>query len=408
MILSIVFYIAWVLLIFVHSKRAKSGSFNEDFLCPSATKSLQGLAAAGVFCHHLSQRQTAQALNQIQIFKDIGFLFVALFFFVSGYGLVKSLETKEGYLKTFLKKRLSVVLVPYFIMNIFYIIWHILMKTPMEKSEWVCKILNISLLNDNAWFVPVITIMYLAFYFAFREKSLQSGAADRRELKGFILVFSVIAVQAAWFLFNKHFPWWLGQKDWWKVPGAFQTCAWWKRPVMLWFEGEWWVNSTLTFLFGMIVARRSKKFFAFFTKRYFVKLVLSVLLFAFSTYLMFFCYKHNIHYWLEFGGDNSTKPRLIMFLVQTDMALSFTLLCILLMMKSYANNKVTRFLGNYSLEIYLMQAIPMRTLYLLFNGGKEPMPQADSIIYVILCIVCTLLLALILKFLSKSVLRRFL
>ena len=85
-------------MIFLGGKRADENSFNSDFLSIRATKSLQGLAAFGVLCHHISQTEILQKSGEIQVFKEVGFLFTGIFFFVSGYGLLKSLDTKRDYL----------------------------------------------------------------------------------------------------------------------------------------------------------------------------------------------------------------------------------------------------------------------------------------------------------------------
>ena len=172
-IISIIVYGAWLALLLVGSRRAKLGSFNQDSMSLEATKNLQGLAAIGVICHHLSQPAANSApmaaLGQMQIFREIGFLFVALFFFVSGYGLLKSLESKPGYLNGFLRRRCLPIVVCFYVMNVFYIVWHLLLGTNMPASEWICKITGVALLNDNAWFVPVILVQYLAFYIIFKN-----------------------------------------------------------------------------------------------------------------------------------------------------------------------------------------------------------------------------------------------
>ncbi len=413
-IISIVFYSAWFLMLVIGRTRVDNSIPQKSFLSPAATKSLQGIGAAGVFCHHLSQTRMCHTLGEIQIFFEIGFLFVALFFFASGFGLIKSFNSKKGYLNNFLRHRIPSVVVPYYVMNVFCILWTVfLLQKQMSPSEWICKITGVALLNDNAWFVPVITIMYLAFYFIFKNEKPQDKHA---RTKSFVLIFIVIAVQVGWFLFNKHFPWWLGEKDWWRAEGALWTAPWWKRTVALWFEGEWWVNSTIAFLFGMIVAQYEEKFISFFSRAYWLKLLISVLVFAGSVFLMFWAHEHDIHYWLEFAGDNSTKPRAIMMAINTLMSLSFCLMIILFMFRSYSDNKVTRFLGNYSLEIYLMQVMPMREFQIWFGFADQNLNEARNVgtsfgdrlfvlAYALCTIAATILLAVLLKYLSSRVIK---
>ena len=399
----------------VGSRRAPRGSFNQDFMSLEATKNLQGLAALGVICHHLSQPPQnggpMDALGQMQLFREIGFCFVAIFFFVSGYGLLKSLESKPNYLDKFLRRRVLPIVVCFYVMNLFYIAFHLFLGTNMPVSEWVCKITGVALLNDNAWFVPVIVVMYLAFYAAFK--------GEENGKRAFAFVFVVIALQVGWFMFNKHFPWWLGERDWWKKPGALFMAPWYKRPVALWYEGEWWVNSTIAFFVGMLFARNEKNIFEFLKRAWIVKFVVSILLFAAAFAFKIFLYTKNIHYWLEFGGDNSTLPRALAFCADTSMVITWLLFLCLLRMKIWTKNRVFEFWGNHSLEFYLMQAIPLRAFSILFgwsdksfrakeglalSGWKD---QLMALAYLVLAIAVTMLLGIAVKFLTQSIVRFF-
>lgn len=401
-VITVFYYIAFALIVFAGGSRAAKGTCNSEFLSPRATKSLQGFAAIGVLSHHLAQREIFEKqLGEIQAFTYIGFLFVGIFFFVSGYGLIKSLDTKPNYLDGFLKKRCVPILVTYYVMNAFCIIWHLLLGTKMSASEWICKITGVALLNDNAWFVPVILIMYLAFYFIFKNVKNRKTA--------FALIFLVVAAQIGWFLFNKHFPWWLGEKDWWKGSGLW-TAPWWKKPVALWYEGEWWVNSTICFFVGMLVAQNEKKFFEFFSKFYWIKFAAVFTLAAVFMWQGLWA-NTNISYWREFGPnpDNTTLPRLQMITVQTLQVIFFVLFIVVFMMKFFADNKITRWFGKYSLEIYLMQVIPIRTIPNFIKFENMDMTLFSSrmwaFLYIVLVIAISILLAIVLKWCSAKVLK---
>lgn len=402
-IVSVCFYAFWIFAIFIDGSGAKENSFNSDFLSLRATKSLQGLAAMGVICHHIAQINLTQHSGEIQIFRDIGFLFVGLFFFTSGFGLIKSIDTKPNYLNGFLKRRALPVFITYYVMNAFYIIWHLLLKTEFSTSQWICKILGISLLNDNAWFVPVILILYLAFYFIFKK-------IKNRKIC-FALIFIVIAVQVGWFLFNKHFVWWIGPENWWWNPQGhidFSNAPWWQQIGELWFEGEWWVNSTICFLLGMLIAQNEKKFFEFFVKNYWMKFFALFSLVVISMWIGLWSL-YGISYWREFGGDNSTLPRAQMFFIQSVQIILFVIFIIVFMMKFFADNKVTRFFGNYSLEIYLMQAIPLRQGAKFFDADKMDYSLVSTkllvLLYVVLVIAISIIFALILKFISARIVK---
>lgn len=414
-IISIIVYGAWIALLLVGSRRAKLGAFNQDFMSLEATKNLQGLAALGVICHHLSQPPQnggpMDALGQMQFFREIGFWFVAIFFFVSGYGLLKSLDTKPGYLNGFLRRRCLPIVVCFYVMNAFYIAWHLLLGTNMTASEWICKITGVALLNDNAWFVPVILVQYLAFYVIFKN-------AKSRRL-ALALSFLAVAAQAGWFLFNKHFPWWLGEANWWKKPGALWLAPWYKRPVALWFEGEWWVNSTIGFFAGLMLAQHEKKVFVFFQRAYWPKLFAAALLFALSFVLRYAGYDMGAGYWHEFGGDNSTLPRAAMFAIETFQVLSALCFVVLLRMKLWSKNAVLEFFGNITLEFYLMQALFLRQFAIMFGWmGKDfRSPEGFSLegyadllkalAYLVLVFAATIAASFVVKFLTKKIVALF-
>ncbi|MBR5966645.1 MAG: acyltransferase family protein [Treponema sp.] len=413
---SIIVYGAWLALLLVGSRRAPKGSFHQDFMSLEATKNLQGFAALGVICHHLSQPPQnggpMDALGQMQLFREIGFCFVAVFFFVSGYGLLKSLESKPNYLDKFARRRILPIVVCFYVMNLFYIAFHLALGTKMPVSEWICKITGVALLNDNAWFVPVIIVMYLAFYAAFKKGAGQTGANSNR---AFAFVFAVIALQIGWFLFNKHFTWWWGERDWWKKPGALFLAPWYKRPVALWYEGEWWVNSTIAFFVGMLFARNEKSVVEFFKRAWVVKLIISILLFVGAFAFKMSLWENNIHYWLEFSGDNTTLPRVIMFSSDTLLVLTWLLFLCLLRMKIWTKNRVFELWGKYSLEFYLMQAIPLRAFSILFGWSdksfraKEGLKlggwndQLMALAYLVLAIAATMLLGIIVKFVTQRI-----
>ena len=99
---QIVFYSCLVLFLWGGTNKfGRKLEFNDDFTSLDAMKSLRGFAAIGVLLHHISQEDLFQAKSVLSPFVNAGAYFVAIFFFCSGYGLIKSLDTKKDYLKGF-------------------------------------------------------------------------------------------------------------------------------------------------------------------------------------------------------------------------------------------------------------------------------------------------------------------
>ena len=167
---KIVAYLFIVLFIWgASNKFGKRDEFNEDFTSLAAMKSLQGFAALGVILHHISQEYFFQEEGVLSLFVNAGAYFVALFFFCSGYGLLKSYDTKKDYLKGFIGKRVvKALVIPFYVNVILYGIMMFLVKWPVEPLQWVTNFLGITMMNRFAWFPIILVLLYLVFYLCFR------------------------------------------------------------------------------------------------------------------------------------------------------------------------------------------------------------------------------------------------
>lgn len=71
----------------------KRGEWNEEFMSLSQTKALQGFCAVCVMLHHIGQKTCASWLpgrvitHGLDVFVPVGYFFVGIFLFCSGYGL---------------------------------------------------------------------------------------------------------------------------------------------------------------------------------------------------------------------------------------------------------------------------------------------------------------------------------
>ena len=105
--LSLLF--VWLCFAITKSKK-QLGTFSVGETLP-----LRGLLAVGIVLHHISQRviQAAPDVTGISQFEYFGAPIVMVFFFMSGYGLMKSLQVKGmAYLDGFFKSRMTKVAFP--------------------------------------------------------------------------------------------------------------------------------------------------------------------------------------------------------------------------------------------------------------------------------------------------------
>ena len=112
------------ILLFVHSQGTK------EFFDPTerpTTKRFRGFFALLVILHHMAQRVSDRGL--LLIYFDAGYTAVAMFFFYSGFGMMKKgLRGKEG----FFSKRLPAHLIPYILTMVIY--WILYALTGDVKS----------------------------------------------------------------------------------------------------------------------------------------------------------------------------------------------------------------------------------------------------------------------------------
>lgn len=299
---------------------------HEDFISLKQSKAIQGICAILIIVHHLSQR--LQYAKPLQMFIDAGILFVGIFFFCSGYGLIKSLREKQGYLDHFLKKRLITVLVPFYVVNLVFLAYSFAMgafssfKGAELAKQLFFYITGIKLLNSNAWFIVVITFLYIAFFIFFRFLN---------EKVAYVLMLLFILGMLVLGLYIDHGEWW--------------------------FQGEWWYNTTFLFYIGMLFARFEKPLASGMKKLYYILLPAAgvgfVFMYRFSNKILY-----EISYWCEYNPALSRKEiffgRAAILSTQIVAVFLFVFTILLISMKLQFHNPVLGFIGSISLEIYLI------------------------------------------------------
>ena len=347
------------------NKFGRKGEFNDDFTSLEIMKSLRGLAAIGVIIHHISQEDAFKNSHILSPFVNSGPFWVAIFFFCSGYGLIKSLNTKENYLKGFIRNRIvkSIVL-PFYINVLIYGLLMFIGRYELPKERWIFNFTGLTMMNEFAWFPIVLALLYLVFFLCFRFMS------PRQVCFAVILVF--IVGLGIGFCYNGHFAWWFGSDNWWIKPNLAPKALWWQQQRCLWFSGEWWVNSAPAFFTGLIFGNCEKQIVSFFKKHYAVKLFILLgitqALYKLSSYGQM-----KFGYWTEFSGHGpGIYEKMRTYFCQAPLLLVTTFTVIIIMMKYHVSNPVLRFFGKYSLHTYLMNLAALTVLRFLEIDGASP------------------------------------
>jgi membrane-bound acyltransferase YfiQ involved in biofilm formation len=362
--MSYVLYALLAGLILWGMKFAGKNRFHDDFMSLETTKCLQGICAVCVVLHHVSQTGGFRRANELTLFPDAGFLFVGIFFFCSGYGLVTSMKNKSGYLNTFPRKRLAAVLVPFYTMTAGYAVFYAVIGRQMTAAQWILSALGLVLMNPHAWYIVVITLLYLAFYLAFTRIKPEKAA--------FTAIGLFILAQMIFGLLWGHLAWWAGKPFWWQDGAGFASAKWWMMPAALWFQGEWWINSTALFLVGMLFARFERPVVDWLKRGYWLKLAAAIVVLAGCGILSNRAIA-RFSYWTEFGPSHSlgVGNKAMCLASQIPFVAAFVAVVFMVMMKARSVNPATKFLGKISLEIYLMHNICLMLFGPLIPGASK-------------------------------------
>ncbi|MCR4952062.1 MAG: acyltransferase [Solobacterium sp.] len=163
---SLIAMIPFVLLLFPAERTA--GSF--DPADRNVTNRCRGFFALVVILHHMAQRCSDRGL--LIMYYDIGYLPVAMFFFYTGYGLLKKgIGQKQNYFR----RRLPSVAIPYIQTMVIYWILYALAGDVKSPASLMLEHLNNASGISFLWyvFVYVFWILFLGAGLKFMKKDVQ-------------------------------------------------------------------------------------------------------------------------------------------------------------------------------------------------------------------------------------------
>lgn len=132
----------------------------------NTANTLKGVTAIAVIIHHISQ--ITKDLNLLYLFFYIGNITVGIFFFLSGYGLAIQLSKNKNYLNGFWKNRIHRLIIPFIVTNIIFIFAAYYHGANYSLLDIVFYIVGIKLIDPFAWYIPVIFWLYFSFWISFK------------------------------------------------------------------------------------------------------------------------------------------------------------------------------------------------------------------------------------------------
>ncbi len=311
------------------AKFFKKGTWNDGFMSLSQTKALQGFFAICIMFHHTAQKTCAPWLKPkyiihgLDVFVPIGYFFVGIFLFCSGYGLYKSYKAKPDYLNGFLKRRILPLVLAFYSTGLIFFVVRILMKEKMDLPQAIYYITGLQLSNPNSWYVIALPFFYLGFYLAFRF--------IKKEWAAILVTCMVVFVYTVIGTFIDHNDWWM--------------------------RGEWWYNSVHFFSIGLLFAKHEAFIVNKIKKHYVLYVVLAFV--SIFIFYKFSVYTQDVfsYYGENFNADDTVLRRWICLISQIAASCAFVFFVFMLGMKIQIGNKVLKFMGTVTLEFYLIHGL---------------------------------------------------
>ena len=309
-----------------------------DYLSNKSTKSLKGLLALLIIFHHISQKITTG--ENFSNFEYMGRYIVALFFFLSGYGLYFQYSNNATYMENFLKKRLVRIFIPFFVFIVIYVIYRATLGEVVNVDFFLSFWKDHSNIIYNGWFINSIIVLYVIFYVSFVRK--YSKIAEYK------LVFLTL-VYIFWKAYQNH--------------------------------GDWEYVSIMAFLLGVFWMKNRVYIDKFLEKNYFIFLVsFSILMYVFR------------HYEVIMKNIGITNKYVYYGIVGNICTMVFVVYFLLLINKLNVSNKYLGFLGDISFEMYMIHGLVMHYLGKFFVSSG-----VNDVLYTIVVLFVSIVFAYYIK-----------
>lgn len=287
----VLFGLIILILCFMGLHKPEARSFDNNIVIV-----LKPFLAIGIVLHHLHGKSIF-----LHEFERWGPLIVSMFFFISAYGLLYSLDARPNYMRNFAVKKVLCKLV--FPMLLAFTL-NLLLNENLEDFSFMEHLLNPSgpYFFSNDWFLYVLIYCYLIFMVAARFN-------HKREIRIAILTCGCLAIVI--FAAFKGFA-----RNWWATPLAFPVGA-------IYYQYERYIRNIVDGKKGLIV---------------------SIFVYFFVFACLFVC-------------SAIFKNQLTTVLAYSLIPLLFVDCIIRVDLSSLAKNKTILFLSKISFEIYLVHGI---------------------------------------------------
>ncbi len=262
------------------------------------------------------------------LFSAFGYLAVSGFFFLSGFGLSEQ-SKKDDYIKAFPKRKV----LPFYLICCVSVLIYLLRDIIFANQISILGVLKSFLwggtIIENGWYLQTQLLFYVFFYLSFQFMK------KHKEIALFVLLLTYCV-----FCFSLNYA-------------------------------STWYEASFAFLVGLIVSEKKQRIEDFLKKNSTAFTTLALLTVVFVVALFF--------------GNKTYLPEMFRVIVKMLSSVLFTLVALTAVSKIKIECSLTRFLGKYSLGIYVIQGI--------FLTALRPIIQNDWLY--ILAIILTVIAAAI-------------
>ncbi len=265
---------------------------------------------------------------------------VTLFFFYSGYGVMKAYKEKDNYSKGFFKKRILKTLLHFDLVVVLYMILSIIVNANYHWEDYVFSLVGWRSVGNSNWFIFVTLALYVCTQITF----LLVKTCRPIIVTGMVCIFS-----CALFFF-------------------------------LYFVGKesWWMDTIFCYSFGMIFACIENKVNTIINKSKLYNYGI-ILLCAAGFFVSYYFLEYFVPY----------------IIAQNVTAVLFCLFVVAVSTKIKIDNFILRWLGKYSFLIYICQRLPMIVL--------STLNVTNTIVFTILSIVLTIGISVLLNMVFERI-----
>jgi peptidoglycan/LPS O-acetylase OafA/YrhL len=153
---------------------------NNSVFSITISNALKAFSCILIVLHHYCLFSGSHSVLGNFISSVWGYAAVAIFFFLSGYGLMESDGSHHYTAVKYIKKRLSKVFIPFIVINIIYVALALTINIGIVVNsigDIIAFIIGIKLIDDVTWFILVLLLFYVFFLFVtFVRKRYQKMA----------------------------------------------------------------------------------------------------------------------------------------------------------------------------------------------------------------------------------------